>query len=52
MWKIRNLDNQLKLESILAICNGVLSDDELMSSPYNTTLKLVMKSIKRIIDNE
>ena len=43
---------QMKLECILKVCEDILSDEELMSSPYNTTLKLVMKSMRKIIKDE
>ena len=47
-----NDKEQMKLECILKICEDILSDEELMSSPYNTTLKLVMKSMRKIIKDE
>ena len=43
---------QMKLECILKICEDILLDEELMSSPYNITLKLVMKSMRKMIKDE
>lgn len=43
---------QLKLECILKICEDILSDVELMRSRYNTTLKFVMKTMRKIIKDE
>lgn len=46
------MNNKEKLNVIRSICENILNDDELMSSEFNTTLKLVLRSIKGVLDGK